>query len=418
MAAETQSLDVSLVGRPNAVAIDLHLHSKFASGVSPEMRLPKVAARAMGCGIDVLSTGDCLQPDQLNDIQQHLVPSDNGLFQPSDKLRDHLHKNIPERLHRPLHFVLGTEVSCVPPGVREIEGVHLLVFFPSLEAVFRFVEVAQRHGDLQEGRPVLNLSAQKLLEKVCALGPDCHLATAHSMNPWFSVLGTVGGRPTLEDFFGEATSQVLAAETGLTSTPAMCRRIGTLDPFALFSNSDAHSVENLGREYTILQTKLGYGALFDAVRAGRSSFAVKYPLEHTRYYRNWCSKCKEPDPGQTCPHCGGRLVMGSHDRLALIGTRPEPILTETTPGFVQLLPLIDVLAAEMGISRGNDRVKALRVRLLTHVGTERYIMLEAPEPMLAAESTPEVARAIVKQRSQVPLPPTVAKSAANLSFDF
>ncbi len=52
-------------------AADLHLHSRFASGVSPAMTMENIALWAQRKGVDLLGTGDCLQADWLPGNQAH-----------------------------------------------------------------------------------------------------------------------------------------------------------------------------------------------------------------------------------------------------------------------------------------------------------------------------------------------------------
>ncbi len=112
------------------------------------------------------------------------------------------------------------------------------------------------------------------------------------MNPYFSCLGAIERRRTLAESFGDAVPSLLAVETGLTSTPDMCGRVSSLDGLGLFSCSDAHSPENIGRECVILETAPGYDAMFAAIRTGDGvRELLKFPLERTRYYRNRCSAC-------------------------------------------------------------------------------------------------------------------------------
>jgi DNA helicase-2/ATP-dependent DNA helicase PcrA len=386
-------------------AVDLHLHSRHASAVSPAMTLPGIARVAQVKGLDVLSTGDCLQPQWLATIAATLVPAEPGCWALNERTREAVAAEVPAHLRRELRFVLGTEVSCVPPGTREIEGLHHLVYFSSLDDVRRFRERIAACGNLEEGRPVLSLSSRQLLEQVLALNSDAHLVPAHIFNPWFSVLGTVGGGYTLEDAFGDLTPRLCAIETGLTSIPPMCRRVASLDRFNLFSCSDAHSLENLAREYTLVDTAPGYAALFAALRSGTPGEVrgtVKFPLERTRYYRNRCTHCQRSFGGKKCPRCGRALVMGSHDRLEEIATRSEPAELDNSPPFQQLLPLAHVIADLQQADRGSPGVLRLQQRLLQALGSERFILTEATAEAISEVGTKTLARAIVRQRTMPP----------------
>jgi PHP family Zn ribbon phosphoesterase len=41
---------------------DLHLHSRYASGVSPAMTVENIATWALRKGLNLMGTGDCPQP--------------------------------------------------------------------------------------------------------------------------------------------------------------------------------------------------------------------------------------------------------------------------------------------------------------------------------------------------------------------
>jgi PHP family Zn ribbon phosphoesterase len=180
---------------------------------------------------------------------------------------------------------------------------------------------------LAEGRPTLNLRPLALLEKVLGHGSDCPFAPAHVFNPWFADLGSIGGETSLDELYVDFTNELLAVETGLTSIPPMCRRVSSLDRLSLFSCSDAHSLENLGREYTVLHVDLTYDAIFAALRRGTRdgvTQTVKFPLYETRYYLNWCVACKKSFDATLCSPCGKKLVTGSRDRLEQIADRSSP----------------------------------------------------------------------------------------------
>ncbi len=370
------------------------------------MTLANIARTALFKGVDLLGTGDALHAEWLEELERNLEDVSPGWHALREEARAAVESGVPERLRRPLRFVVSVEVSCAPPGTPPLGGLHQLVYFPSLTSARRFRERMLRYGDLKDGRPELALTCRDLLAEVKAHDADCHLAPAHVMNPWYSTLGAVSGGRSVEDVFGEASTGILAVEMGLTSTPEMCRRLSCLDRFGLFANSDAHSLESIGRECTLLEIVPGYHELFAALRAGSIDGgvlgAIKFPLERTRYFRNRCARCEESFDGPWCPRCGRRLTTGSRDRLDQIADRPAPLLPPGSPPVLQLLPLAYVIGDLLGVERASKAAMAWRDRLVAALGQERHVLVEAGETEIASVATPQLARAIMAQRINPP----------------
>lgn len=380
---------------------DLHLHSRYAEGVSPAMTIEAIAFWAQRKGIDLLATGDGLQAEWLREVDAATYEAEPGLYALRPEIEERVAANLPAHSRRSLRFVVSTEVCCAPPPKPEIEGIHHLIYFPSFEQARRFREVVNPHGDLSAGRPTLNLNSLELLERVIAHDPACHFAPAHVMNPWFSALGTVGGSASLEELFGDLTPHLFAVEMGLTSTPHTCRRLSSLDDRALFACSDAHSLPKLGREYTVIESEPSYRSVFAALREGTRRTVirqVKFPLRQAKYYLNWCGHCQKSFDAHTCPVCRRRLVEGSRDRLEKVADRFAPIPREEAPPFQELVPLAPLIAAISQRKADSEGVKRIYHELLETVGHERYVLTEAAEAEIAAVTTPQLARAIVAQR--------------------
>jgi DNA helicase-2/ATP-dependent DNA helicase PcrA len=400
------------------LAADLHLHSRFADAVSPQMTVFSIATWAQYKGIDLLGTGDCLQKDWLREIEQTMEPAESGLLRLRPEMVAAVVQELPPRLYRPLRFVLSTEVCCAPAGTPLLGGLHHLIYFPSVESVRRFQSLVERTGDLRAGRPTLNLNSRELLEIVLKQDEAVQLAPAHVLNPWYSALGTVSGHRSLDEVFGDLTPLLLGAELGLTSIPPMCRRMSTLDQHALFCGSDAHSLGNIGREHMLLDIEPSYSGLFAALRSGDKGLVrgmVKFPVERARYFPNWCGVCHQSDFGERCPCCHRRLVPGSRDRLETIADRDQPMEQAGAAPFQQLLPLAYVLAELMNVDRKGKIAIHHKARLIEAIGSERYILTEATQEEIAEASTPQLARSIVAQR--ITPPRAKPKSRTDLNDD-
>ncbi len=389
------------------------------------MTVENIARVVQQKGINLLSTGDCLQSDWLREIEITMEETASGFFALKPEMLAKTQHGLPERLRASPYFVLGAEVCCAPPGTPRLGGIHHLVYFPSFESVRRFRELLAGWGNLQEGRPTLALDSRHLFEMVLAHDDRCHFSPAHLLNPWYSSLGTISGGRVLEEIFGEFTTRLLAVETGLTATPAMCRRIPALNRHVLFSNSDAHSLDNIGRESTLLEIKADYDSLFAALHCGTAGEflgTLKTPVQFTRYYLNWCGRCQEGFEGGTCPRCHHSLVMGSRDRLEVIAGRPAPRWPECNPPFQEMFPLGDLLRRFTGSASKSGLVQDFQTRLRAALGHERFILTEATFDEIAAVGTAQLARAVVAQRTEAPvLSPNHPESVASdiqMTLDF
>jgi DNA helicase II / ATP-dependent DNA helicase PcrA len=410
-------------------AADLHLHSRYASGVSPLMTVENLALWAQRKGMDLLATGDCLQADWLRELEAALVETEPGFFALRAEVEERVWQKLPPVLRKPLRFVLSTEVCCAPAGTPEIRGLHFLIYFPSFEHVRGFRSSIAQNGDLTEGRPTLNLTPLALLERVLDEQSDCHLAPAHILNPWFSALGTVGGVHSLQELFDDRATELLAVETGLTSNPLICRRMSSLDRLGLFSCSDAHSPDKLGREYTLLEIEPGYANLFSALRDGSTKHIVgtrKVSLSDTKYFLNWCSQCKRPWDALRCPRCQRPTTTGARDRLEKIADRREPRLPANSPPHLDLRPLAHVVADVVARSPGSETVRRQTYSLIETLGSERFVLCEAPEEAIRSSASPAIAAAILDQRTHgakpkdpdAPRTPLKTGDADQPSFDF
>jgi PHP family Zn ribbon phosphoesterase len=367
------------------------------------MTLENIALWAQRKGVDLLGTGDCLQPQWLAEIEAHTEEAEPGLRALKPAVERAVHARLPAGLHRSVRFVLSTEVNCAPSGTDAMRGLHQLLYFPSLAVVREFADRIGKRGDLQEGRPTLAISARELLKGTRNFD-RVFLAPAHVMNPWFSALGIIGGGTALERVYEDELPHLLGVETGLTSDSIMCRRVPSLDRFGLFSCSDAHSLENLGRECTLLDSTPGYDAIMAALRTGSNENVkgtLKVPLEFTRYYHNWCSQCQETFAVRTCPQCGHSLTTGSRDRLQqLDGIRPEPVWRKHRPPSESLLPLAAVVAAVEGRKPDSEVGRREAAEMVDRLGQhERYILTEASLEVLLTVTRPEIAGAILNQRT-------------------
>ena len=387
------------------------------------MTLENIALWAQRKGVDLLGTGDCLQPQWLDEIEANTFEAEPGFLALKPEVEKEIHARLPKKLQQSIRFVLSTEVNCVAPGRKEMNGIHQLIYFPSVAGARKFAARIAKKGDLAEGRPTLTLSPRDLVRGATDFD-RVHVAAPHVMNPWFSVLGVVGGETSADAIYDDQLPNLLAVETGLTSNPEMCRRVPSLDRFGLYSCSDAHSLENIGRECTLLDIEPNYDALMAALRAGTNDEikgTLKFPLELTRYFLNWCSHCQESfDSWPVCPQCRRKLTQGSRDHLALLtGVRSAPVISERAPCFESLKPLSYVIADVTCKQPDTIGVRRLAGAIIDAIGNERFVLSEVGCSALAKVAGPEITQAILNQRKGgVSVGNSVAVQLGQSGFDF
>lgn len=180
------------------------------------------------------------------------------------------------------------------------------------------------------------------------------LIPAHIWTPWFSLFGSKSGFDALEDCFGSLSSHIFALETGLSSDPDMNRLWSALDRYALVSNSDAHSGENLGREANLFEGTPSYDGIFDALRrAARDEEGsgciyrgtVEFFPEEGKYHLDGhraCNVVLEPEEsmkiGNICPVCGKPLTVGVLHRVMALGRPQGPGHAQARSGIRLAVP--------------------------------------------------------------------------------
>ena len=330
---------------------DLHIHSHFSRATSPNLTFEHLTRWAQLKGIHVVGTGDVAHPGWLAEMREKLVPAEEGLFRLRDDLAAAVQREVPPACHAPVRFLLGGEISNIYKRGGQTRKVHNVVFAPSFEAVERLQARLERIGNIRsDGRPILGLDSRDLLEIVLDTDPACHLIPAHIWTPWFSLLGSKSGFDSVAECFADLTPHIFALETGLSSDPPMNWRVSGLDRYTLISNSDAHSPEKLGREATLFDCELAYGALFEALqyagrlpspahgRGGRASLAwgegylgtIEFFPEEGKYHFDGHRACGIVwDPPTTrahnviCPVCGKPVTVGVMHRVEALADRPE-----------------------------------------------------------------------------------------------
>lgn len=381
------------------IIADLHVHSGYSRATSKDMNLASMARWAALKGINVVGTGDFTHPAHFKAIKERLEPAESGLFK--------LKETRPGKNN--VRFMLTAEVSNIFTQSGKTRKIHNLIFAPTVAAAERMNARFAGLGNIaSDGRPIFGFSALDLLKIVMEADPSSMLVPAHAWTPWFSIFGSRSGFDSIEECFGDASRHIRAIETGLSSNPAMNRRLSMLDDVALISNSDAHSPSKLGREANVLDTEMNYEAITGAIKdrdKKRFLYTVEFFPEEGKYHSDGHRECGVMlTPEETkknngvCPVCGKGVTVGVLSRVEELADRPDGfILKDAVPG-VSLMPLQEILSEVFECGVNTQKVQREYIRLTTTVASEFVLLLDMSGKDLVKATGEKTALAIAKVR--------------------
>ena len=241
------------------VFADLHVHIGRSESNKP---IKITAARSLNfaniakeCrerkGIDIVGIIDCASPYVIEDIENFLKTGeayeikDGGIIY-KDKVC----------------IILGSEVETSEEGMNGHCGsAHNICFFPHLEDIKGFSNEMRSHiKNITLSSQRADISAYELIDVVEKYNGI--LIPAHCFTPHKSFYGNCTDR--LEKIFKEKYSKVLAIELGLSSDTFLADKISELEQKTFITNSDAHSLPKIAREYN---TEVQYPGYFDEILA-------------------------------------------------------------------------------------------------------------------------------------------------------
>jgi uncharacterized protein (TIGR00375 family) len=422
--------------------LDLHIHSKYSRACSSALTLGNIDAACRIKGIDVIATGDFTYPQWFAAIKNELEEIGNsGLYRlrsaephPNPLLRKERGDGVPspyqgEGVNAPspfqgegwdevknyAKFILSTEVALIyKDGGPHARRIHLVIMAPNIEAAGKLNNYLDKKFNIRsDGRPILGMSAPDLVKICLDIHPQFLIYPAHIWTPWFSVFGSKSGFDKMEECFREQTKNIYAYETGLSSDPEMNWRLSALDNLTLLSNSDAHSLTNLGRECNVFDlSDFSYQEIYDTIKNKEIKKIIKtiefYP-EEGMYHFDGHLTCKiSCAPEQTkkykgiCPVCKKPLTIGVLNRVEELADRPAGIVPKKSYPFVKLVELDKIIAEAFDVkSRSSKKVKAEYDKLIKNFGPELYILMDLPLEKLAGATDPLIAEGIKRVREGI-----------------
>ena len=322
---------------------DLHVHIGRSENGKP---IKITAARSLNfaniakeCaerkGINVVGIIDCASPYVIEDIENFLKTGD------AYELKDGgiIYKDK-------VCILLGSEVETSEEGRNGKKGsAHNICFFPHLDDIKGFSNELSHHlKNITLSTQRSDLSGYDLIDMV----ERYHgiLIPAHIFTPHKSYYGNCTDR--LQNIFKEKYDKIFAVELGLSSDTYLADMISELENKTFVTNSDAHSLPKIAREYNKMQVEdISFKEIVKALKNedGRKVIA-NYGLDPKlgKYHRTYCDDCEKAietkEPVDVCPYCGGKNVtFGVFDRIELIRDKQESKSLENRPPYVYQIPL-------------------------------------------------------------------------------
>ena len=351
----------------NEIFADLHVHIGRSENGKP---IKITAAKSLNfaniakeCferkGIDVVGIIDCASPYVIEDIENFLKTGeayeieDGGIIY-KDKIC----------------IILGSEVETTEIREDGKRGsAHNLCYFPTLKDIKGFSKEMSTHiHNITLSTQKSNVSGYELVDIVEKYNGV--LIPAHIFTPFKSYYGNCTER--LSRIFKEKYDKIFAVELGLSADTYIADEISELANKNFITNSDAHSLPKIAREYNkLLVENISFKEIMKAIKMedGRKILA-NYGLDPKlgKYNRSFCEDCtiriSIPPPATVCEKCGGtNITMGVYDRIEIIKDQKS-----TSPSFRPKYNYQIPLGFMPGV--GGKTIE----KLLSNFGTEMTIL--------------------------------------------
>ncbi len=370
------------------IVADLHVHSKYARATSVRNDIPGLCEGAKVKGINMVATGDFTHPTYFQEIKRELKDEEGGLFN-----------------YNGVKFILSAEISVIFEKADKTKKMHHVVLCPSFDIGAQIIDCLSKHGDLKaDGRPTLMISSAGLADELFSISKEILIIPAHVWTPWFAIFGSKSGVNSVEEAFEEHSRRIYALETGLSSDPAMNWLLSSLDSYTLVSNSDAHSLEKLGREANVFNLdRISYESISDVLKT-RKGFVKTYEFypEEGKYHYDGHRKCsvlmspwEAKSRNNTCPVCRKKLTIGVLHRVVDLADRKPGFKPENAVPFDYIVPLTTVISKTLKKSETSMAVAEEYSKLIKYFGNE-FAVFEAQPEQLKLATSPSIAESLIR----------------------
>ena len=313
---------------------DLHIHiGRTVSGRAVKITGSKTLTLAniletasVRKGLNLIGIIDCHSPEVIEELEQMIE-------------KDELHE-LDEgglRFHETT-LILGSEIeiydrNCLGP-------IHVLAYFPTLPKMKEFSNwMRKQMKNIHLSSQRIYCSGRALQQKVRDM--EGLFIPAHVFTPFKSLYGK-GVKRSLTEVFDPQL--IDAIELGLSSDTTMVSGIRELQPYAFVTNSDAHSLGKIAREYQQLQLAAANFTEFKKalyIQDGRM-ITANYGLNPLlgKYYQTVCAICSEQKKEKSvrCEVCGSeRFIKGVSIRIKELSEAEVDV--RIRPPYIHQVPL-------------------------------------------------------------------------------
>ena len=335
-------------------------------------------------GINMVGIIDCASPYVIEDIENFLktgeayeIPQGGIIYQ--DKVC----------------IILGSEIETAEINDKGGTGsAHNLCYFPTLKDIKGFsTEMSYHIKNITLSSQRADISAYQLVDIVEKYNGI--LIPAHIFTPHKSFYGNCTDR--LEKIFKEKFNKIFAVELGLSADTYLADEISELEKRTFLTNSDAHSLPKIAREYNkMLLGDVNFKEFIKALKNedGRKILS-NYGLDPKlgKYHRTYCEICGKSIEGEApitqCDSCdSSKITMGVFDRIEMIKDK------ETTQSPVNRPPYIYQIPLTFMPGLGSKTID----KLLEHFDTEMTILHKLSQDDIEAVVGEKISSTIINAR--------------------
>ncbi len=428
------------------IIADLHIHSAYARWCSNKLNVENIWKKCIIKWIDIIWTWDFTHPGRLKELENFtksdwnwfLIPKDEYINKWIDEIVEFLNDKNYDKIKKWFYprFVLQTEINSVFQRWTKKSRIHNCIMIDSIKKAKDMLWFFSAYWSVEsDGRLAIKMDQKDTLIWLKKNYKDSIFFPAHIWTPYFGVLWSRFGYESMREAFGDAYDLIDAIETWLSSDPIMNWINPEIDNFTILSNSDAHSLDNFGREGNVFELKIEkksftYKDLEKAIKNRKYQqlgdnlniiekdyldelFNTKSNLEliqtiefypqEWKYFWNWHAKCNYISTPQDtikknwrCPICWWKITIWvlhrSYDvwdkeRITEIWFWTKKELRKVVeldkiakiygrPSYRYIVPMLDVIRETWQANRWTKKSERHYDDIIKKLWSEFYVMID------------------------------------------